>query len=199
MEHRGHRHRLGFVFTALLVAAGVAVFVGLRATVHDLDHSLDHFYEQTHFADLTVVGGDTDALAREAARVAGVHAVNTRGTTTLSIFIRNGKTKVQGTVIGVPATGPTINDLSITDGKTSDRGTAQAVAVGSSASRRSTSSAPAVAGPLPAQSQQQVVTTRAASRWCSSPNRSSSSSEAERRSPGAGEVHGSTATRSTPG
>ena len=44
MDHRGHRHRLGFVFTALLVTAGVAVFVGLRATVHDLDHSLDHFY-----------------------------------------------------------------------------------------------------------------------------------------------------------
>ena len=78
------------MFTALLVAAGVAVFVGLRATVHDLDHSLDHFYEQTHFADLTVVGGDTEALAREASQVAGVQAVNTRGTTTLSVFIRNG-------------------------------------------------------------------------------------------------------------
>ena len=78
MEHRGHRHRLGFVFTALLVAAGVAVFVGLRATVHDLDHSLDHFYEQTHFADLTVVGGDTDALARRSrpggGRAGGQHS-----------------------------------------------------------------------------------------------------------------------------
>jgi len=30
-------HRLGFVFTAVLVTAGVAVFVGLRATVRDLD------------------------------------------------------------------------------------------------------------------------------------------------------------------
>ena len=37
VAHQPHRHRLGFVFTAILVAAGVAVFVGLRATVRDLD------------------------------------------------------------------------------------------------------------------------------------------------------------------
>ena len=28
-----------------------AVFVGLRATVHDLDHSLDRFYATSRFAD----------------------------------------------------------------------------------------------------------------------------------------------------
>ena len=117
------------MFTALLVAAGVAVFVGLRATVHDLDHSLDRFYERTHFADLTVIGGDADVLAREAAEVRGVQAVNTRGTTTLSVFIRNGTTKVQGTVIGVPARGPTINDVSITSGRDFAPDTSRAVAV----------------------------------------------------------------------
>ncbi len=181
MEHRGHGHRLGFVFTALLVAAGVAVFVGLRATVHDLDHSLDHFYEQTHFADLTVVGGDADALARDAARVPGVQAVNTRGTTTLSVFIRSGKTKVQGTVIGVPASGPTIDDLTITAGKAFDRTTDGAVAVVEQHTADDLDVAPGatvvalgldsqsaldVVGTglspeylLPAQSQQQVVTT----------------------------------------
>jgi putative ABC transport system permease protein len=58
-----------------------------------------------------------------------VQAVNTRGTTTLSVFIRNGKTKVQGTVIGVPASGPTINDLTVTAGRNFDRGTNQPVAV----------------------------------------------------------------------
>jgi putative ABC transport system permease protein len=123
------RHRLGFVFTAVLVAAGVAVFVGLRATVRDLDASLEHFYAETHFADLTVIGGDTDAFATAARAVDGVAAVNTRGTTTLSVFIRNGKTKVQGTIIGVPATGPTVNDLSITAGKDFDRSTSAPVAV----------------------------------------------------------------------
>ncbi len=123
------RHRLGFVLTALLVAVGVAVFVGLRATVRDLDNSLDHFYAETHFADLTVVGGDTDNIATAIRQVDGVAAVNTRGTTTLSVFIRNGKTKVQGTIVGVPARGPTINDLSITAGHDFARDTARTVAV----------------------------------------------------------------------
>jgi putative ABC transport system permease protein len=124
-----HRHRLGFVFTAILVAAGVAVFVGLRATVRDLDASLDHFYAETHFADLTVVGGDTEAILQAYTHVDGVAAANTRGTTTLSVFIDNGKTKVQGTVIGVPAHGPDINDVSITDGRDFARDTPKSVAV----------------------------------------------------------------------
>jgi putative ABC transport system permease protein len=123
------RHRLGFVFTAILVAAGVAVFVGLRATVRDLDASLDHFYDETHFADLTVVGGDTDAIVRSLTSVDGVAGANTRGTTTLSVFVRNGETKVQGTIIGVPASGPTINDVSITAGRHVARDTSRSVAV----------------------------------------------------------------------
>ncbi|HEY3670043.1 MAG TPA: hypothetical protein VGN51_03845 [Acidimicrobiia bacterium] len=123
------RHRLGFVFTAILVAAGVAVFVGLRATVRDLDTSLDHFYAETQFADLTVVGGDTDAILRTFTSVDGVATATTRGTTTLSVFLQNGKTKVQGTVIGVPAHGPTINDLSITAGRDFARDTSRSVAV----------------------------------------------------------------------
>jgi putative ABC transport system permease protein len=129
VAHRPHRHRLGFVLTALLVTAGVAVFVGLRATVNDLGASLDRFYAQSRFADLTVVGGDTDAIAREARLVDGVAAVNARGATTLSVFLRNGKTKVQGTVIGVPATGPDLNRLSGTAGHPFDRATTKAVAV----------------------------------------------------------------------
>lgn len=105
------------------------MFVGLRATVRDLDTSLDHFYAETHFADLSVVGGDTDAILRSFTQVDGVSAANTRGTTTLSVVIRNGTTKVQGTIIGVPAQGPTINDVSITDGHDFARDTPNMVAV----------------------------------------------------------------------
>ena len=47
----------------------------------------------------------------------GVAAVATRTTTTLSIWVDGGQTKVQGTVIGVPSTGPPIDTLSITAGK----------------------------------------------------------------------------------
>jgi putative ABC transport system permease protein len=128
-RHQHHRHRLGFVFTAILVAAGVAVFVGLRATVRDLDASLDHFYAQTHFADLTVVGGDSDAISRAIDQTPGVSAVNTRATVTLSVFLHGGARKVQGTVIGVPTTGPTIDDVAITAGRDFARDTPRSVAV----------------------------------------------------------------------
>jgi putative ABC transport system permease protein len=180
VEHQ-HRHRLGFVFTAILVAAGVAVFVGLRATVRDLDASLDHFYEQTHFADLTVVGGDTEAISRAIAQTPGVAAVDTRDTATLSVFLRNGKTKVQGTLVGVPASGATINGLAVTAGRSFPRGTSRMVAVVEQHTADDLGVAPGDAvhvlglgspgvvdvvgvglSPeylLPAQSQQQVVTT----------------------------------------
>src|SRR5262249_21679848 len=108
-------------------------------------------------------------------------AVNTRGTTTLSVFVRNGMTKVQGTVIGVPATGPTINDVSITAGRDFARDTSKSVAVVEQHTADDLDIAPgttvealgigtpaelAITGVglspeylLPAQSQQQVVTT----------------------------------------
>ena len=97
------------------------------------------------------------------------------------MFIRNGKTKVQGTIIGVPATGATINDLSITAGHDFDRTTTSSVAVVEQHTADDLDVAPGATvealgigtpGPLevvgvglspeyllPAQSQQQVVTT----------------------------------------
>ena len=76
-----------------------------------------------------MIGGDADAIQREITSVDGVAAVNRRGTTTLSVFLQNGKTKVQGTIIGVPATGPEINSTEITAGKAFPRGTIDDVAV----------------------------------------------------------------------
>jgi hypothetical protein len=78
-----HGHRVAFACLALLIACGVGTFVGLRGTVHDLDRSLTHFYDATRFADLVVVGGETDAFATATRDVPGVSAVTTRTTTTL--------------------------------------------------------------------------------------------------------------------
>lgn len=59
----GHEpgHRVAFACLALLIACGVGTFVGLRGTVHDLDRSLGHFYDDTRFADLVVIGGALDS------------------------------------------------------------------------------------------------------------------------------------------
>ena len=127
-EHE-HGHRVAFACLALLVACGVGTFVGLRGTVHDLDRSLGHFYDATRFADLVVIGGESDAFAAAAQEVPGVSAVTTRTTTTLSVWVDGGGTKVQGTVIGVPSSGPPLDTLSITAGHTFARDTASNVAV----------------------------------------------------------------------
>jgi putative ABC transport system permease protein len=123
------RHRLGFVFTALLLAVGVSTFVGLRTAQQDLSRSLDRFYQHRHFADLTVVGGRAHAFADEARAVPGVDAVNLRHTTTLSVFLHDGHTKVQGTIIGVPASGPAIDVPLVTMGTAFARSTTEPVAI----------------------------------------------------------------------
>jgi putative ABC transport system permease protein len=180
-RERKHRHRAAFVCLAVLIACGVGTFVGLRGTVHDLDDSLANFYDDSQFADLVVVGGETDAFAADAAHVSGVSETATRTTTTLSVWIGGGRTKVQGTVIGAPASAPPIDALSITAGHTfagdtsanvavveqhtaDDLGVApgdslQALGIGSVAELAVTGIGVSPEYLLPAQSQQQVVTT----------------------------------------
>ncbi|HXY90941.1 MAG TPA: hypothetical protein VEP49_00540, partial [Acidimicrobiia bacterium] len=103
-------------------------FVGLQGAVRSLDRSLDAFYARSRFADLVVVGGDAHAFARSARAAPGVDAVSVRTTTTLSVWIGGGRTKVQGTVIGVPP-GPAIDALTITSGHAFARGTTEPVAI----------------------------------------------------------------------
>jgi putative ABC transport system permease protein len=117
------------VITALLVAVGVAAFVGLQGTVRDLERSRDQFAQRTRFADFVVSGGDTQEFARDARAVPDIEAVNTRVKTTLSVWVAGGRTKVQGTVIGVPPTGPVIDDVAITAGRDFPRGTSSPVTV----------------------------------------------------------------------
>jgi putative ABC transport system permease protein len=166
---------------ALLVACVVAVFVGLVGTARDLDRSLDAFYARTRFADLLVIEGDARAIADEARATPGVAAVNQRSTTTLSIWARDGRVKVQGTVIGMPADGPVIDALDVTDGRHFRRSSTgpvaiveahtaedldlgpgdrlQALGIGSVQVLTVVGVATSPEYLLPAQSQQQVVTT----------------------------------------
>ena len=72
-QERKRGQRVGFACFAVLVACGIGTLVGLRGTVHDLDRSLARFYDETEFADLVVVGGETDVFAAAARGVgAGV-------------------------------------------------------------------------------------------------------------------------------
>jgi putative ABC transport system permease protein len=179
--HRQQRHRLGFVCTAILVATGIAAFVGLRGTVADLDASLDRFYERTAFTDMTIVGGDAAAIVDAVGTLDGVASVSRRGTTTLSVFLDGGTTKVQGTIIGVPAAGPYLDQFEVTAGTAFGRGatgsvavveqhtaddlaiapgaTVEALGIGGQAALEVTGIGRSPEYLLPAENQQQVVTT----------------------------------------
>lgn len=122
-------HRLGFVVAAVLLALAAGVFVGLRGAVRDLDRSLDRLYQRTNFAVVTTTGGDAARFAAAAADVPGVTTVEQRGNVTLSVWMRNGERKVQGTVLGVPGAGPEVSRPVITDGTVIPPGSTEPVAV----------------------------------------------------------------------
>ncbi|MFN8028239.1 MAG: hypothetical protein U0W40_18310 [Acidimicrobiia bacterium] len=126
---RERHHRLGFVVTAVLLALAAGVFVTLRGAVRDLDRSLDRFYDRTNFAVVTTTGGDAARFAQEAAAVPGVTTVQQRGNTTLSIWADDGARKLQGTVLGVPADGPSVSRPVITAGTDIPEGSTEPVAV----------------------------------------------------------------------
>lgn len=115
--------------TAVLLALAAGVFVTLRGAVRDLDRSLGRFYDRTNFAVVTTTGGDTSRFAREAADVPGVTTVQRRGNVTLSVWLRDGERKVQGTVLGMPADGPSVSRPVITDGAAIAARTSEPVAV----------------------------------------------------------------------
>ena len=68
-------------------------------------------------------------FAAAARDVPGVSGVSTRTTTTLSVWVDGGRTKVQGTVIGIPSSGPPVDTLSITAGQAIAGDTSSNVAV----------------------------------------------------------------------
>jgi len=122
-------HRLGLVVAAVLLALAATVFVGLRGAVRDLDRSLDRLYERTNFAVVTTTGGDAARFAAEAADVAGVTTVEQRGNVTLSVWMRDGEKKVQGTVLGEPTDGPEVSRPVITAGSAIPPDTTEPVTV----------------------------------------------------------------------
>ena len=80
------------------------MFVGLRATVHDLGHSLDRFYATSQFADLTVIGGDkpsADLPAGDIVRAPMVGTFYTSSAPDKPPFVSVGQAVKVGDTLGI--------------------------------------------------------------------------------------------------
>src|SRR6516225_5657269 len=94
------------------VMLGVLLFVASYDSFRNVQASYDRTYARTHFADLTVTGGDSDTIAAAARNVPGVERVATRTQADRPMTI--GATKLMGRVVGIPpANGHAINEIDL--------------------------------------------------------------------------------------
>jgi putative ABC transport system permease protein len=93
------RRRAQFTALAITLFLGIALFVTSYDAFLNLQASYRELYARTHFADLTVTGGDLAAVAA-AARSAGA-SVATRSVA--DIPLRFGEDVLLGRVVGMPA------------------------------------------------------------------------------------------------
>jgi putative ABC transport system permease protein len=82
------------------VMLGVLLFVASYDSFRNVQASYDRTYVRTHFADLTVTGGDPDTIAAAVRGAVGVARVVTRTQVDRPMSI--GATKLVGRVMGVP-------------------------------------------------------------------------------------------------
>src|ERR1700739_4981349 len=104
---------------AATVTLGVLLFVASYDSFRNVQASYDRTYARTHFADLTVTGGDSDTIAAAARGAPGVERVVTRTQADRPMSI--GATKLVGRVVGMPpASGHGINDIDLVAGRLPD-------------------------------------------------------------------------------
>ena len=105
---------------AQFVAVTITVFLGITmfGATYDSFQNLEASYAQTAteftFANLTVVGGDVTQFAAEQTDHPSVEVVSTR--TVADLPFRLGETKLFGRVVGIPETGPVVNQVLVLEG-----------------------------------------------------------------------------------
>ncbi len=109
------RQRAAFAAITVTIFLGVTMFGATYDAFLNLKSSYNRAFTKYRFADLTVTGGRTAAIARLASRTAGVESVQSR--TQADIPIRVGREKFLGRVVGVPAAAqPAVNRLDVREG-----------------------------------------------------------------------------------
>ncbi len=109
------RHRAQFLAVGLTVFLGVTLFAASYDSFRNLRASYEETFTEFRFANLTIGGGDTEAIADRADAADGVASVQTR--TVADVPIRIGDHKLLGRVAGTPAgEQPSVNRLKVLQG-----------------------------------------------------------------------------------
>ncbi|MER7546834.1 ABC transporter permease [Spirillospora sp. NPDC127506] len=104
------------VSAVVLVMLGVALFGASYDAYRNLDAGYQALFREYRFADLTLTGGDTAAIARDAAARPGVRAVAVRTVADVPLRMPGGDTLV-GRVVGLPAGAqPAVNRVKVLSG-----------------------------------------------------------------------------------
>lgn len=110
------RERWSYLGVAVTVVLGVGLFAASYDAFLNLESSYRRTYDRLAFADLTVTGGDVEAVADAAARADGVAAVTVRRTADIPIRI-GGDHVLLGRVVELPDGGePRVNRVDMLDG-----------------------------------------------------------------------------------
>jgi len=105
-----------FLAVIVTVVLGVALFGASYDAFLNLTASYEQLYAETHFADVTAVGGDPASVAAAAATVPDVQATSTRSVADVPIKV--GDQQLLGRAIGLPDDGSPapVNDVLVLDG-----------------------------------------------------------------------------------
>jgi putative ABC transport system permease protein len=104
---------------ALVVAAGVAMFVAYQSTFQSLRRTLDAYYDRQRFADVFAsVKRAPKRLSQALAEIPGVAAVDTRVVAEVAIDVPGVSEPARGRLVGIPSAGrPRLNDLFLRKGR----------------------------------------------------------------------------------
>jgi putative ABC transport system permease protein len=123
------RSRAQFVAIAVTIFLGITLYGGSFDAYRSLEASYESVFEELAFGDYWVAGGDSQAVAGDAAGLSGVAAVEVRTQADLALRPRPDHA-LFGRVIGVPASRrPEVNDLMVLEGTYLDQGSPDGVLV----------------------------------------------------------------------
>ncbi|MCH8990799.1 MAG: DUF4976 domain-containing protein [Acidobacteria bacterium] len=109
------RYRAQFIAVTITMFLGVAIFGATYDSFQNLQASYDSTATEFHFANLTVVGGDVEAIAGVAGQMPTVESAITR--TSADVPFRVDGAKLLGRAVGVPAAAqPEVNQLDVLSG-----------------------------------------------------------------------------------
>jgi putative ABC transport system permease protein len=97
------------------VMLGVLLFIASYDSFRNVQASYDRTYVRTHFADLTVTGGEPDTFAVAVRNSPGVRRVVTRTQADRPMMVDG--TKLVGRVVGLPSPNGGINDIDLIEGR----------------------------------------------------------------------------------